>query len=187
MEKNKEKVFTKLNHHLCTAYQVNVDCEKCPHLIIFRETTPHEIAHAPSISAYISPIENFNTTKIVRKTISSQPDCFKNLSYHDTNLLAMCYGMGGFEWPSGKKLYQFCHHRVYSYFIKKIKPRYIDSNGKFKMKIIECGTINHHTDEYRNALIKRNIKLPEIIFCEHMPNIVVEFYNCQILFLKIMD
>ena len=34
---------------------INIDCTECPVIIIWRETTPHEIALSPSLSLYISP------------------------------------------------------------------------------------------------------------------------------------
>ena len=34
---------------------LNIDCSENPYLIVWRETTPHEIAHSPSLSAFISP------------------------------------------------------------------------------------------------------------------------------------
>ena len=151
---------------------VNVDCGEHPHMIIWKETTPHEIAHSPSISAFISPISNFNNS-IIWNVTSFQPNILNNLTYHQSNLLAICYSMGGFEWPSGKKLYQFCHHRAYSHFNKKIKSIYL-VNGKFKMKIITNGTIDQHDPQYKEALTNRNIIVPEIAFKPDMPKFVVD-------------
>jgi hypothetical protein len=152
---------------------VNIDCRENPYLIVWRETTPHEVAHSPSLSAYISPINEFNN-KLVRSVTKFQPDCFNGLTYHDTNLLALCYNMGGYEWPSGKKLYQFCHHRAYTHYIPKIKPRYLDSDGKFKMMIIEGGTINQHNNQYKEELRTRGIYIPNVVFDANMPNFVVD-------------
>lgn len=175
---NGKKEFTKIDPEFMNKHYpncrkiVNIDCSNTPHLILWRETTPHEIAHSPSLSAFISPIEQFNFTN-VRMTNSFQPDCFKNISVHDTNLLTICYNMGGYEWPSGKKLYQFCHPRVYSHFIKKIKSRYI-TNSKFKMRMITCGQINQHEPNYKRQLEQRNIYIPNVAFNENMPNFVID-------------
>lgn len=178
-KRNGEKEFTKIDPHFMNSHypncrrMVNIDCSENPYLIIWRETTPHEIAHSPSLSAFISPINNFNN-KIITKCTKFQPECFLGLTYHDTNLLALCYNMGGFEWPSGKKLYQFCHQRAYNHYLPKIKSRYLDISGKFKMKIIEGGRINQHNNQYREALSNRGIYVPNIVFNDDMPNFVVD-------------
>ena len=44
---------------------VTVDCSKKPYLILWSESTPHEIALSPSLSAFISPVEKFDTKKPV--------------------------------------------------------------------------------------------------------------------------
>lgn len=164
--------FMNIHYQNCRRV-VNIDCSRIPHLIIWRETTPHEIAHSPSLSAYISPISEFNN-KLVDSVTKFQPDCFRGLTYHDTNLLALCYNMGGFEWPSGKKLYQFCHQRAYSHYLPKIRPYYKDSNHKFKMMLIQGGTINQHNNQYKENLRERGIYIPNIVFDPDMPNIRVD-------------
>ena len=186
--KNGEKEFTKIcpefmnEHYPNRRKVVNIDCSETPHMIIWKETTPHEIAHSPSISAFISPISYFNNS-IIRSVTSFQPNIFNNLTYHQSNLLAICYSMGGFEWPSGKKLYQFCHHRAYTHFNKRIKSTYL-VNGKFKMKIITNGTINQHEPQYKEALENRNIVIPEIAFNPDMPKFVVDILSLSDTILK---
>ena len=186
--KNGKKEFTKICPiFMNTNYPnrrkvVNVDCGEHPHMIIWKETTPHEIAHSPSISAFISPISNFNNS-IIWNVTSFQPNSFNKLTYHQSNLLAICYSMGGGEWPSGKKLYQFCHHRAYTHFNKKIKSTYL-VNGKFKMKIITNGTINQHDPQYKEALANRNIVIPEIAFNQDMPKFVVDILSLSDTILK---
>ena len=73
----------------------------------------------------------------------------------------------------GKKLYQFCHARVYSHFIKKIKERYIN-NSKFKMRMITCGNINQHDPNYKQQLEQRNIYIPSVAFNENMLKFVID-------------
>ena len=150
---------------------VNIDCNDTPHMILWQESNPHEIASSPSISLYISPVSNFNNT-IISNVTSYQPDEFIGLSYHQSNLLALCYNMGGFEWPSGKKLYQFCHHRAYKHFIPKIKNHFTVKN-KFKQKLPNNGFINQHSHTYKMKLNSRGIVLPDIAFNSNTP----PFYN----------
>tara|TARA_B100001029_G_C14891951_1_gene355955 strand:- start:279 stop:635 length:357 start_codon:yes stop_codon:yes gene_type:complete len=92
--------------------------------------------------------------------------------------------MGGFEWPSGKKCYQFCHHRAYKHFIPKIKTDYLDASGKFKMKLIKNGTIDQHTPEYQAKLRHLGIVLPKVAFYPTTPNFVVDITKLPITILK---
>ena len=169
-------------HYLGCRRMVNVDCRETPHLIVWRETAPHEMAHSPSISAYLSPIDKYTNT-IVKYTTSYQPPCYKGLTYHETNLLAICYQMGGDDWPSGKKIYQFCHPRVYKYFIGRIKKDYL-SNGKFKFDLIKTGKIDQHSIEYQAKLRERNIKIPKIAFEKNMPPFVLDILSLSDNILK---
>ena len=73
--------------------------------------------------------------------------------------------MGGYEWPSGKKLYQFCHQRAYKYYLPKVRSEYKDSVGKFQMKLVKNGKVDQHTPEYQAKLKKLGIILPKIAFC----------------------
>jgi hypothetical protein len=162
---------------------INVDCSKTPHLIMWRESNPHEISHSPSLSLFISPVKRFNTKKITHVT-SYQPLEYIGLTYHDSDLLGLCYNMGGFEWPSGKKLYQFCHTRAYTHFIKKVKPYYISESGKFQQRLITSGKVNQHTVEYQAKLKKLNIVLPSIAFHKDTPNFVVDITELPIQILR---
>ena len=65
---------------------VNVDCSKTPHIIMWQESNPHEIAGSPSLSIFISPVKGFNTTKI-KKVTSYQPVEYLGLTYHESDLL----------------------------------------------------------------------------------------------------
>jgi hypothetical protein len=158
-------------HYSGRRRMVNIDCRETPHLIVWRETTPHEIAHSPSVSVFISPIEAYNTKK-VKYTTSYQPSIYKGLTYHETDLLGFCYRMGGFEWPSGKKLYQFCHSRAYTFYIDKVRDEYKTKTGKFRMKMVDCGKVDQHSDEYKAKLKERNIIIPEIAFHPNTPKFV---------------
>ena len=150
---------------------INIDCKE-PHLIMWRESNPHEIAGSPALSLFISPVGKFNHTKI-KKITSYQPIEYLGLTYHESNLLGLCYNMGGYEWPSGKKLYQFCHQRAYKWFIPKIKDDY-KINGKYQQKLVKNGKIDQHTDQYKEKLKKLNIELPNIAFHKNTPNFVVD-------------
>ena len=169
-------------YYLGCRRMINVDCRKTPYLIVWRETAPHEMAHSPSISAYLSPVDNYNTT-IVKSTTSYQPPCYKGLTYHETNLLAICYQMGGYDWPSGKKIYQFCHPRVYKYFIDRVKKDYL-SNGKFKFDLIKTGTVDQHNENYKAKLRERNITIPKIAFEKSMPPFVLDLLTLSDNILK---
>lgn len=162
---------------------INIDCTKQPHLIMWRESNPHEISHSPSLSIFLSPVRLFNNTKI-KKVTSYQPVEYLGLTYHQSDLLGLCYNMGGFEWPSGKKCYQFCHHRAYKHFIPKIKPYYTDGSGKFKMKLVKNGTIDQHTPEYQAKLRELGIVLPKVAFYPTTPNFVVDITKLPIIILK---
>ena len=39
------------------------------------------------------------------------------------------------EWPSGKKLYQFCHQRAYKYYLPKVRSEYKDSGRKIPNEV----------------------------------------------------
>ena len=61
--KNGSKHWTKPDpiwmqqHYAGRRRMVTVDCSKKPYLILWSESTPHEIALSPSLSAFISPVE----------------------------------------------------------------------------------------------------------------------------------
>jgi len=78
--------------------------------------------------------------------------------------------MPGFEWPSHKKAYPFCHIRPYSHYKTRIKPRYL-KNGKIQMDHIG-GDVDQHTADYQRKLTERGIKLPAFIFKAETPNFV---------------
>ena len=160
---------------------VNVTCDE-PHLILWRESNPHEIANSPALSLFISPVEKFNDTKIKYVT-SFQPKEYVGLTYHESNLLGLCYNMGGFEWPSGKKLYQFCHVQAYGHYIPMIRKEY-KVNGKFQQKLVTTGTVDQHTEEYQRRLRELNIELPSIAFKKETPNFVVDITKYPIQILK---
>ena len=150
---------------------VNVDCSKNIHLIIFNECIPHEIANSPSISLFLSPVPSFDKTKITNKmTTSYHPANFIGLTKHESDKVGMCYQMPGFEWPSHKKAYPFCHIRPYSHYKTRIKPRYLKDN-KIKMDHIG-GDIDQHTADYQRKLAERGIKLPAFLFKADTPNFV---------------
>ena len=165
-------------HYPSRRRMINIDCNKTPHLIMWRESNPHEIAHSPSLSIFISPVRKFNNTKITKVT-SYQPLEYLGLTYHESNMLGLCYNMGGYEWPSGKKLYQFCHHRAYNHFMKKVKPYYMN-RGKFQQRLINT---NQHTAEYKAKLKDMNIVLPDIAH-KDTPNFVVDITKLPIQILK---
>lgn len=149
---------------------IKVECNNHPMLIIWQESTPHEIVGSPALSCFISPITNFNNN-IVKATTSFQPIEYKNLTQHETNLIGLCYGIPGSHWPSGKKAYAFCHTRAYSHYIPKVKSEFI-VNNKFQMRLPFHGTIDQHSQEYKDALVKRGIILPSILFQKTTPKIV---------------
>ena len=151
---------------------INIDCTKQPHLIMWQESNPHEIANSPAISLFLSPVSRFNNTKI-KKVTSYQPLEYIGLTYHESDLLGLCYNMGGYEWPSGKKLYQFCHQRAYTHYIPKVKEDY-KMNGKFQMKLIKTGKVDQHTAEYKAKLKELGIVLPKVAFEKETPNFVVD-------------
>lgn len=182
------KEFTSLpatfmnEHYNGRRRMINIDCSEQPHLIIWRESIPHEIAHSPSLSLFISPVSEFSRKRV--KTVTSyQPIEFVGLSYHETNLLGICYNMNGFEWPSGKKCYQFCHTRAYTHYLPKVREEYRDQNGKFRMRLVHTGQVDQHTEEYQNKLTEMGIVLPPIAFAETTPNFVTDIttYPLQIL------
>jgi len=98
---------------------VQVDCKDNIHLIFFNHVLPHEIALSPSLSAFISPITEFNQTK-VKKICSFHPPQYLGLTKHESNLLGACYNRPGFEWPSGKSAH-LIHHRAYNFYIDRLK------------------------------------------------------------------
>ena len=158
---------------------VTVDCSKRPHLILWSESTPHEIALSPSLSAFISPVEKFDTTKITKASLTSyHPLEYLGLTRHESNLLACCYNMPGFTWPSGKKAYAFCHSRAYGFYLDRIHDRYLKLNkqGKrtFQQALLDNGKIDQHTAEYQAALTTRGIKLPKVALAKTTPNFVVD-------------
>ena len=161
---------------------VNVDCSKTPHIIMWQESNPHEIAGSPSLSIFISPVKGFNTTKI-KKVTSYQPVEYLGLTYHESDLLGLCYNMGGYEWPSGKKLYQYVHHRAWYHYSNKTKDEF-KVNGKFRQRLIKTGTVDQHTEEYKAKLKALKIELPKIAFYRDTPNFVVDITKLPITILK---
>ena len=161
---------------------VNVDCSETPHVIMWQESNPHEIAGSPSLSIFVSPVKGFNTTKITKVT-SYQPIEYLGLTYHESDLLGLCYNMGGFEWPSGKKLYQYVHHRAWFHYKDKTKDEY-KVNGKFRQRLILTGKVDQHTTEYQAKLKEMKIVLPEKAFHRSMPNFVVDITKLPITILK---
>lgn len=150
---------------------IDVDCSRYPHLILFNECIPHEIADSPSISIFLSPVPSFDKTKITKaKTTSYHPTEFIGLTKHESDKVGICFQMPGFEWPSGKKSYPFCHIRPYVHYKTRIKPRYFQ-NGKIKMTFMG-GDVDQHTEEYKRRLAERGIKLPAFLFKETTPNFV---------------
>ena len=160
-------------HYAGRRRMINIDCSKHPHLIMWRESNPHEISHSPSLSLFLSPVRQFNMTPITKVT-SYQPKEYVGLTYHESDLLGLCYNMGGYEWPSGKKLYQFCHQRAYTHYLPKVKSDYKDSAGKFQMQLVKNGTVDQHTSEYQAKLREMGIVLPKIAFDKATPNFVVD-------------
>lgn len=152
---------------------VTVDCSAHPMLIMWQECTPHEIADSPSLSAFVSPIDKYESDRI-ENVLSYQPREYLGLTKHESNLLGICYEMPGFQWPSGKRCYIFCHTRAYHHYLPKIKSDFLAAGRSFQMKIIDTGTINQRDPAYRKKLKKRKIKIPEIAFCENMPNFVTD-------------
>jgi hypothetical protein len=140
---------------------------------MWQESTPHEIADSPALSAFISPIDKYETAKI-ENVLSYQPREYLGLTKHESNLLGLCYEMPGFQWPSGKRCYMFCHTRAYYHYMPKVKPEFLAPGQGFRMKLITTGTINQRDPAYRKKLKKRKIKLPEIAFNENMPNFVTD-------------
>ena len=183
--KNGRKFWTKPDpqwmqqHYAGRRRMVTVDCSKRPHLILWSESTPHEIANSPSLSAFISPIEKFDTNKITKaKATSYHPPEYLGLTYHESNLLGCCYNLPGFSWPAGKKAYAFCHSRAYAFYIDRIRDRYtkLNSKGKktFQQALLTNGTVDQHTAAYQQALERRGIKLPAVAFKTSTPNFVVD-------------
>ena len=161
---------------------VTVDCSKKPYLILWSESTPHEIALSPSLSAFISPLEKFDTKKITKNAMTSyHPKEYLGLTRHESNLLACCYNMPGFTWPSGKKAYAFCHSRAYGFYLDRIRDRYTKLNAQgrrtFQQYILDIGTIDQHTPEYQAALSARGIKLPNIAFADTTPKFIVDLLS----------
>jgi len=155
---------------------ITVDCKDAIHLIFFNHVLPHEIALSASLSAFISPIAEFNKTKI-KKTCSHHPPEYLGLTNHESNLLGACYNRPGYEWPSGKSAH-LIHHRAYNFYIDRLKERYLKTkpNGKktIQMQLSTHGTINQKTEDYQRRLKERGIVLPKIAFAENTPKFVVD-------------
>jgi hypothetical protein len=165
-------------HYSGRRRMVNIDCREMPHMIVWQESNPHEIADSPSISLYISPVRKFNTKDKIKKVTSYQPIEYLGLTYHESNLLGLCYNMGGFEWPSGKKLYQFAHIRAYNHYLPKVDGYYKGGvngkGGRFQQRLVRNGKVDQHTAEYRAKLEEMGIVLPDVAFDESTPNFVVD-------------
>ncbi len=155
---------------------ITVDCSKYMHLIFWTECWPHEIAQSPSLSAFLSPIHDFNRD-VIKRVCSYHPPEYLGLTKHDSNLLAVCYNRPGYEWPSGKSAH-LIHARAYNFYIDRLKNRYLDSNKKgdltIQMQLPLHGHINQKTATYRQRLNDRGIKLPDIAFHADTPNFVVD-------------
>jgi len=171
----KEKEFTTINpewmhqNYPGRRRMVTMDCSNHPMLIIWKESTPHEIVGSPALSCFISPIKDFIHDRISKVT-SAQPIEYCGLTQHETDLVGLCYQLPGSHWPSGKKTYALCHYRAYSHYGPKIRNEFME-NGKFQMRLIS-GNVDQHTPEYREGLEDRGIVLPEIMFLETTPNMV---------------
>jgi len=171
---NIDPTFMKSNYEDCRRY-VDVDCSNHIHMIIFRECIPHEIANSPCISIFISPIKNWDNTKV--STTSYHPPEYKRLTLHESNLLGYCYNRNGICWPSGKKSWPFSHIRAYTHWKDKIKSRYIstkDGKQTIMMQLPEGGQYDQHRDEYKEKLSERNIVLPDVAFKLTTPNFIVD-------------
>jgi hypothetical protein len=171
-------------HYSGRRRMVNIDCRDMPHMIVWQESNPHEIADSPSISLYISPVRKFNTKDKIKKVTSYQPIEYLGLTYHESNLLGLCYNMGGFEWPSGKKLYQFAHIRAYNHYLPKVDGYYKEMGGKFQQRLVRNGKVDQHTAEYKAKLKEMGIVLPDVAFDESTPNFVVDITKLPIQILK---
>lgn len=179
-----KKAFTLIDpkfmetHYAGCRRMVDVDCSQHIHIIIFLENIPHEIASSPCLSLYLSPIKEFDTKKICKNPITSQPIEYKGLSMHDSDLLGICYEMGGAEWPSHKKLYQSYHQRAYAHYQPRTREEYLLTTpaGKkcHRMKLITTGEINQKSEEYKRKLKERNITLPKIAFEKDTPLFVTD-------------
>jgi len=190
-----QREFTKIPPHFMHKHypgrrrMISVDCSKIPHLIVWKETAPHEIACSPSSSLFISPISKFED-KVIKKVCTYQPKEYEGLTYHESNLLGALYHQGGFEWPSGKKLYQFCHQRAYKHWLPRVQDRYKkdrrDENKEptFQMRLIDTGTIDQHTEEYQKKLADRGIVLPSIAYHKDTPNFIVDILTIPEVILK---
>ena len=155
---------------------ITVDCSKYMHLIFWTECWPHEIAQSPSLSAFLSPIHDFNRD-VIKRVCSYHPPEYLGLTKHDSNLLAVCYNRPGYEWPSGKSAH-LIHARAYNFYIDRLDSRYLDLNKKgdltIQMQLPLHGHINQKTATYRQRLNDRGIKLPDIAFHADTPNFVVD-------------
>jgi hypothetical protein len=187
-KKRGEKEFTNLdpkwmeqNYPNCRKV-INIDCTKCPVIIIWRETTPHEIALSPSLSLYMSPTTKFNESMVV-KVNTMQNKEYEGISMHASNLIGICYEQPGFLWPSGKKTYSFCHNRAYNKWTPLVKD-YFKNNGKLQSRLITCGNIDHKSENYRKMLLEKKIILPDRIFEDYMPNITLDILNIPDVLLK---
>ena len=155
---------------------ITVDCSKYMHLIFWTECWPHEIAQSPSLSAFISPIHDFNHN-IIKRVCSYHPAEYLGLTKHESNLLGICYNRPGYEWPSGKTAH-LIHARAYNFYIDRLDSRYLDLNkeGKITIKMIlpHHGKINQKNKQYQQQLIARGIILPKIAFHPNTPNFVID-------------
>ena len=127
-------------HYAGCRRMVDVDCSQHIHIIIFLENIPHEIASSPCLSLYLSPIKKFDTKKICKNPITSQPIEYKGLSMHDSDLLGICYEMGGAEWPSHKKLYQSYHQRAYAHYQPRTREEYLQGQQGDESRSLAAAT-----------------------------------------------
>jgi len=181
-----KKNFTKIppafmnEHYPGRRRMVTVDCAKHPSLIVWSESTPHEIALSPALSAFISPIERFNTAK-VKTTCTYHPSSYRGLTKHESNLLGCCYNLPGYEWPSGKTAYPFCHARAYGFYLDRVQEEYtrISPGGRRIFRIPDQGVrnggaVNQKDPGYQRKLRERGIKLPARAFEAGMPHFTVD-------------
>ena len=126
--------------------------------------------------------------KLLKKPTTAQPIEYKNLTIHETNLLGICYEMGGAEWPSHKKLYQSYHNRAYAHYLPRTNKYFSfnTTNGKLshQMKLINSRYINHKSTHYRKELRKKCIILPDIAFHYDTPPFVLDILMLPHIILK---
>ena len=114
--------------------------------------------------------------------ITYHPEIYKGITKHESDKVGICYQMPGFEWPSHKKAYPFCHIRAYSHYKTRMKPRYLKGD-KIQMNLIG-GNVDQHTNEYKRKLKLRGIKIPDFLFGKEIPNFVNDISEFSEIILK---